>query len=254
MAGVNDVYGTNYTNSSQIQPPKVNVTTLDDMTNTNVQAMYNSLFFEDWYKFNYKQMKSFLLECKDAVKTKSANIKFCFEAGSNTDQLGAARKTFNIPDINTYAEVLKTTFQTSSFSGTKTWDADMVRSNFTGEIESEINEADVVNIGGITNPAIVKQKMLEYSKMAYLNRAKAVIFVADKTTPYYNNSLDALGEFKTWIDNHTEQFTEGQTINVNLSQLIKNFSAAIAPLNAIAPSLPTNGYQNRPKIIINPNN
>lgn len=254
LAGVNTAYGTNYSNLAQIQPPKVNVTSLDNMTNANVQAMYNSLLFEDWYKFNYKQMKSFLLECKEVIKTANPNIKFCFEAGSNTDQLSAARKTFNIPDINTYAEVLKTAFQTSSFSGTKTWDADVVRSNFTGEIESEINEADVVNIGGITNPTIVKQKMLEYSKIAYLNHAKSVIFVADKTSPYYNNSLNALGEFKDWVENHTEQFTEGQTININLSQLIKNFSAAIAPFNAISSSLPANGYQNRPKIIINPDN
>lgn len=254
LEGVNNAYGTNYSNQSQIQPPKVNVASLDMMTNVALHNMYNSVLFEDWYKFNYQQMKTFLIECKDVIKSKSNNIKFCFEAGSNTDQLSAARKTFNIPDINTYADILKTAFQTSSFSGTKTWDADIVRSNFTGEIESEINEADVVNIGGITNPTIVKQKMLEYSKMAYLNHAKAVIFVADKTTQYYNNSLDALGEFKAWIDNHTEQFSEGITININLSQLIKNFSAAIAPFNAIAPSLPANGYENRPKIIINPNN
>ena len=254
LAGVNSAYGTSYNNQNQIQPPKVNVTSLDNMTGTNVQAMYNSLLFEDWYKFNYKQLKSFLLECRAVVKAQNPNIKFCFEAGSNTDQLSAARKTFNIPDINTYADVLKTTFQTSSFAGSKTWDADVVRTNFTGEIESEINEADLVNIGGITDPIIVKQKMLEYSKTAYLNHAKSIVFVADKTTQYYNNSLDALGEFKTWIDNHTEQLTEGQTINVNLSQLIRNFSTAIAPFNAIAPSLPTNGYQNRPKIIINPNN
>lgn len=254
VSGVNNAYSTNYTDLSQIQPPKVNVSLLDNMNNTNVQAMYNSVLFEDWYKFNYKQMKSFLLECREVIKTANPNIKFCFEAGSNTDQLSAARKTFNILDINSYSDVLKTAYHAVSFSGTKTWDADIIRSNFTGEIESEINEADVESIGGITNPTIVKQKMLEYSKIAYLNKAKAIIFVADKTSPYYNNSLNALGEFKDWVENHTEQFTEGQTININLSQLIKNFSSAIAPFNAISSSLPTNGYQNRPKIIINPDN
>lgn len=254
LAGVNTAYGTSYVTQSQIQPPKVNVRTLEEMFSNDIRNMYNSVLFEDWYHFNYKQMKSFLVSCKELVKEKNASIKFCFEAGSNTDQLSSARKTFDIPDINTYAEVLKTTFQTSSFSGIKTWDADVVRSNFTGEIETEINEADVVTIGGITDPSIVKKKMLEYSKIAYLNQAKAIIFIAEKNTKFYNNSLDALAEFKTWIDNHTEQLTLGQTINVNLSQLIKNFSAALAPFNAIAPSLPTNGYQNRPKIIINPNN
>ena len=254
LAAVNAAHGTNYSTQSQIQAPKVNVTTLDAMTGTNVRAMYNSVLFEDWYKFNYKQMKAFLLECKTVVKAKSTAIKFCFEAGSNSDQLSVARKTLNIPDINTYADVLKTTFQTSTFAGTKTWDADIVRSNFTGEIETEINESDVVNMGGTTNLGIVKQKMIDYSKIAYLNHAKAIVFVADKATPYYNNSLDALAEFKLWVENHTEQLTEGQTINVNLSQMIKNFSAALAPFNALSPSLPTNGYQNRPKIIINPDN
>ena len=254
LSELNNAYNTNFTEASQIQPPKVGVTTLDNMNWPDVIAMYNSILFEDWYKFNYQQLKSFLLECKDVIKSKNNNIKFCFEAGSNTDQLSAARKTFNIPDINTYADVLKTTFQTSSFSGAKAWDADLVRSNFMGEIESEINENDVVTIGGITDPSTVKQKMLEYSKMAYLNKAKSVIFIADKGTPYYNNSLDALREFKSWVDNHTEQFTEGETININLSDLIRNFSAAIVPFNILAPSLPASGYENRPKIIINPNN
>lgn len=254
LAGFNAAYGTNYNNISQIQPPKVNVSILDNMTHDRLAEMYNTLLFEDWYKFNYKQMKSFLLDCKNIIKSSNQNIKFCFEAGSNTDHLSAARKTFNIPDINSYAEVLKTAFHTSTFAGAKVWDADLVRSNFTGEIQSEINEADVVNIGGFTNPSVVKQKMLEYSKMAYLNRAKSLIFVADKSSPYYNNSLDALGEFKSWVENHTEQLTEGQTMYVNLSDLIRNFSRAVAPFNAISPSLPANGYQNRPKIIIIPDN
>lgn len=254
LSELNSAYNTNFTEASQIQPPKVGVNTLDNMNWPDVIAMYNSVLFEDWYKYNYQQLKSFLLECKEVIKSKNNNIKFCFEAGSNTDQLSAARKTFNIPDINTYADVLKTTFQTSSFAGARAWDADLVRSNFMGEIESEINESDVVTIGGITDPSTVKQKMLEYSKMAYLNKAKSIIFIADKGTPYYNNSLDALGEFKSWVDNHTEQFSEGETINVNLSDLIRNFSSAIAPFNNLAPSLPASGYENRPKIIINPNN
>lgn len=253
LAAVNAAHNTNYTNPDQIQPPKVNVTTLDNMTNANVRAMYNSTLFEDWYKFNYKQLKSFLIECKNAIKAKSNNIKFCFEAGSNSDLLSSARKTFNVPDIGTYADVLKTAFVNTEFNGTKTWDADIIRSNFTGEIQSEINESDVVNQGGITDPNIVKQKMLEYSKSAFLNNAGAIIFVADRNTQYYNNSLDALNEFKTWIDNHTEQFSEGQTINVNLSDLIRNFLSAKTPFEVIAPSLPANGYQNRPKIIINQN-
>lgn len=251
LAAVNAAHNTNYTNPDQIQPPKVNVSILDNMTNSNVRAMYNSALFEDWYKFNYKQLKSFLIECKNAVKAKNNNIKFCFESGSNTDQLSVARKTLNVPDISTYADVLKTAFTNTEFNGTKTWDADIIRSNFTGEIQSEINESDVVNQGGITDPNTVKQKMLEYSRSAFLNKAGAVIFVADRNTQYYNNSLNALSEFKNWIDNHTEQFSQGQTININLSDLIRNFPSAKTPFEVIAPSLPANGYQNRPKIIIN---
>ena len=133
------------------------------------------------------------------------------------------------------------------------WDGDIVRSNFTGEIQTEINEMDVVHMAGITEPALVKQRMMEYSKAAYLNNTKAIIFVAEKDTPYYTNSLEALGELNTWINNHTEKFTEGETIYVNLSDLIRNFSQAITPFYNISASLPKSGYEKRPKIIINNN-
>lgn len=250
---VNATYNANYNNASEIEPPKVGVESIHSMNANNLLAMYNSVLFEDWYRFNYRQMKNFLLDCKSIVKAKSNDIKFCFEAGAVADQLSAARKTFDVPDINTYADVLKTSMTNMSFGGLHMWDADVARSNFTGEIQTEINEMDVVSMAGITDPGMVKQKMLDYSKAAYLNAAKAIIFVSDKTTPYYTNSLDTVGELKTWIGNHTEQLTEGETIYVNLSDLIRNFSQAIAPFNAISSSLPTNGYEKRPKIIINNN-
>src|SRR6218665_1513167 len=154
------------------------------------------------------------------------------------------------PVLIPYADVLKTNTATMTFGGLHTWDGDIVRSNFSGEIQTEINEMDIVHMAGVTDTALVKQKMLDYSKASYLNNTKAIIFVSDKTTPYYNNSLDALGELKTWIDTHTEQFTEGETIYVNLSDLVRNFSQAIAPFSILSSSLPTNGYENRPKIII----
>ncbi|MBA4853147.1 3-coathanger stack domain-containing protein [Emticicia sp. BO119] len=253
LAEVNSAYNTNYSDMNLIEPPKVGVNNIQYMNAGNIAAMYNTVVFEDWYRFNYKQMKNFLLMCKSIVKAKSNDIKFCFESGSVADQLGAARKTLDVPDINTYADVLKTNTATMSFGGLHMWDGDIVRSNFSGEIETEINEMDVVHMGGITDPAMVKQKMLEYSKAAYLNNTRAIIFVADKDTPYYSNSLDALGELKTWIDTHTEQFSQGETIYINLSDLIRNFPQAIAPFSILSSSLPTNGYENRPKIIINNN-
>lgn len=253
LTEINAAYNTNYSDESQIEPPKVGVENIHYMNHINLLAMYNSLQFEDWYRFNYKQMKNFMIECKNIIKAKSNDIKFCFESGSVADQLSAARKTFDIPDLNTYVDVLKTNMAIMSFGGQPMWDGDMIRSNFTGEVQTEINEMDVVNMAGITDPALVKQKMLEYSKAAYMNNTRSIIFVAAKDTPYYTNSLDALGELKTWIDTHTEQFTEGETIYVNLSDLIRNFSQAIVPFNNITHSLPKSGYENRPKIIINNN-
>jgi hypothetical protein len=250
LTEVNTAYNTNYNDASQIEPPKVDVDNIRYMNAGNMMAMYNTVVFEDWYQFNYRQMKNFLLACKSIVKAKDNDIKFCFESGAVADQLSAARKTFDVPDINTYANVLKTSMTNISFGGLHMWDGDIVRSNFSGEIHTEINEMDIVHMAGITDPAMVKQKMLEYSKAAYLNNAKAIIFVSDKTTPYYNNSLDALAELKTWVDTHTEQFTEGETIYINLSDLIRNFPQAIAPFSILSSSLPTNGYENRPKIII----
>lgn len=252
LAGVNAAYNTNYSESDQIEPPKVNVDNINYMNALNVQAMYNSVLFEDWYHFNYRQLKKFLLDCKNVIKAKSNTIKFCFEAGSVADQLSAARKTFDVPDINTYADVLKTNMPNMTFGGARTWEADIVRSNFSGEIQTEINEMDIVHMAGITDPAVVKQKMLDYSKAAYLNNTRAIIFVAEKSTPYYANSLDALAELRDWVETHSETFTEGETIYVNLSDLIRNFSQAFAPFSALSASLPTNGYENRPKIIINP--
>ncbi|WP_337044072.1 3-coathanger stack domain-containing protein [Emticicia sp. 17c] len=254
IGGVNTAYGTNYNEAGDIEPPKVPVQILEQMNTINILVMYNSVLFEDWYKFNYKQMKKFLLDCKAIVKEKSSAIKFCFEAGACADQISAARKTFDVPDMNNYVDVLKTNMPTITFDGQQSWEGDVIRSNFNGEIETEINEMDIVNMAGITEPLAVKQVMLNYSKNAYLNKAKAVIFVSDKNTPYYNNSLDAVAELKNWVNNHTEVLTEGETIHVNLSDLIRNFQAARTPFNMISNSLPNNGYQNRPRIIINQNN
>jgi hypothetical protein len=251
LADVNAAYNTNYSESGQIEPPKVNVDNITYMNAGNVTAMYNSVLFEDWYHFNYGQMKKFLLDCKGIIKAKNEDIKFCFEAGSVADQLSAARKTFDVPDMNTYADILKTNMPNITFGGLHTWEADIVRSNFNGEIQTEINEMDIVHMAGITDPAIVKQTMLNYSKTAYLNNTKAIIFVAERSTPYYQNSLAALAELRTWVDTHSEQFTEGETIYVNLSDLIRNFSQAMAPFRILSSALPTNGYENRPRIIIN---
>ncbi|MFD2522350.1 3-coathanger stack domain-containing protein [Emticicia soli] len=253
LADVNAAYGTNYSDYNQIEPPKVPVDNLIQMNTWNVNAMYNSVLFEDWYHFNYNQMKKFLVDCKNVVKAKNNNIKFCFEAGSVSDQLSAARKTFDIPDISTYADILKANTATMTFNELHTWEGDMLRSNFGGEIETEINEMDLVNLAGITDPATVKQKMVEYCKTSYLNNTRAIIFVSSSSTPYYNGSLDALAEVKNWIDTRTEEFSEGETIYVNLSDLIRNFPQAIAPFSILSSSLPTNGYQNRPKIIITQN-
>ncbi|GAB3518652.1 hypothetical protein [Emticicia fontis] len=227
LAAYNSAMGTSWTNKLQIQPPKVAVSTLQQMTTALLQAMYNTDLFTLWYKFQEKLMMDFQMECDIIIKGKNPDILNIFSPGSTSDALGAARKTYNYIKIGTVAQVLHTQNGFTNFNGTKIPAADMVRA-FGGIIATELNVQDLItNTPPITDPTIVRNTIYQQAQMFRLNKGRILnLIVSSVTHPaHFNNMLDMVEDLYRWDANKADTFSEGPTMNVSLKALVKNYAA-----------------------------
>lgn len=224
---VNSAWNTTYTGFSQIDAPRTGLPNHVSTTDFNILNKYSNQKGVDWYAHNANEFKLFWQECKAIVKSYNPNIKYCGEFGANTDETSILRKTLNVGDITSYVDVLKTNFAGRGWNGVKEIAPDIIRHNSNGkEIHTEVNANDVVTQGGQTNPTVVKSEMFETAKSAIYNGAKAVILIDDRSSNYYSNTLALASELRTWINaNPNVSVTTNQTMNVNLSDMIKNYSS-----------------------------
>ena len=100
---------------------------------------------------------------------------------------------------------------------------DVVRSNFSGKIGTELNDFDMVGINGATNPEIIKDYAIQIGRAAIENGAKDILIISDKTNEaYFNAMMDVLVDMKNYINTWSGTITTTATVNYSLGQMLEN--------------------------------
>lgn len=232
LTGAGQAHGKVYNNKTDIQPPKTGKANLTSVTEDDIYNLFKTQLGLDWYLHNYLMMRSFWLKCKEKLKIRAPWAQFIGEFGSNTDELNIVRYCYDLIDISGYCDVIKTQFSGIDWFGNASIAAAVVANNVGSKpIWVEMNENDPVEQARITDAAQVKAALFNNAKSAVANGARMIIFIGNSSSPYYNNTIDLIGELKTWATNNPDyRTTDGTTVQIPISKFIQNYDGAVADI------------------------
>lgn len=248
---LNLAWGTSYENYSQAIPPRNPASNITSSDNEVTLGLSSSRRFLDWHEHNFNGMLVWLKECIAVMKAANPSILSCFEPGSATDGLARARMTQNLVKLRTVFDVLKTQFQGRDIGGTSPHiSSDIIRPNWTGFIDNEVNENDIPTQSSVNDTLLVKTEMINLAKSAFLNGVDVVFFIsADEVNPRISSggvfgvnqhprTVEVIEEIWNWLE--TGAAYEGvqvqNVITQNLSDRIMNQQAMNDEWLALSPN------------------
>ncbi|MBO0952648.1 T9SS type A sorting domain-containing protein [Fibrella forsythiae] len=132
---------------------------------------------QDWYRYRYSAMKTFLYEASAAIKNVDNRYKVIHEYGSVYDKLTVRRGTFSFKDLGESLDGIK--MNDGHFSDYR-FSTDMIRSNSPGKLI--VNEIEG-NIGRRNNPIFKDELLKQFTECFEHGTHIVTVFNFDFTFP-----------------------------------------------------------------------
>lgn len=131
----------------EIQVPRTGLSNRFSSSLEAMRAMVSNQRGRDWWQHQYIKKKEFFIQCKNIVQSYNSNILTIAEYGSCNRADAIMRLSFNVPDICTYADVIKTDFSVTTVNPVgPSISADYINSLSTKPKWSEIADFDAANV------------------------------------------------------------------------------------------------------------
>jgi hypothetical protein len=222
---LNAAWGSKHSDWQQIQAPRIDFPDITPSCFEDWRLMFKTRPGVDWYRYLHESMKDFQLRCRSAIRKTRSDIPFCSEFGSCTDNLSLMRGNYDIPDLSGWVDILKTGQGGLQWNGERSIDADLTRPNFRGDRHMEVNENDVPTQThpAITDPAQVKNAMLEMAKWVFRQGISCVPLIGRKGSPYYEKTLEVAEELRRFVDTPYERINVAGHVDTSVEELITNY-------------------------------
>ncbi len=220
IAKVNTAWGTSYSTYDDIEPPTPSV----GSNATQLNNVFSTARGQDWWLWNYKLVKDFQVACQDIVSTVTSNdVRFFLEWGSCTDEQSIRRMSVNVADMPNYSDMMKAQFGWSESKPDLSLTLDVIRSNYSKKIGTELNSFDMTSQYGATNATEIKNTMVTFGQNCILNGAMDIIFISSKEKPSdFTATLDAMKSLIAYSSNHGGRLDGVKDVYYNLGQILNN--------------------------------
>ncbi|MER0442691.1 beta-galactosidase [Emticicia sp. W12TSBA100-4] len=205
---------------SEIQVPKTGLTNRFSSNLAAIRGMMSQKRGRDWWLHQYNKKKEFFIQCKNIVQSYNSNILTIAEYGSCNREDVILRLSFNVPDICTYADVVKTDFSSMTVNPVgPSISADYINSLSTKPKWSEIADFDASNV----------ETTRSYIRSAFDNGLVFGAFIISKNpeklnewTAYKQLVREIGDEYK---NKDTTPINWEGTVNTTMSECLSNWPA-----------------------------
>jgi len=219
IAKVNTAWGEVNGDYSDIQPPTV----ASGATATQLNAIFATTKGQDWWLWNYKLIKDYQVACKSIVATYAPDAKFFLEWGSCTDDLAIRRMSLNVADMASFSDMMKAQFGLSANKPNLALTLDVIRTNYSKKIGTELNSYDMRQQYGATDSNQVKNTMIEFGQNCILNGAMDIMFISSKDNQSdFTATMDAMKVLIAYSTNHSGRINGVKDITYNLGQILNS--------------------------------
>ena len=217
VADLNTAWGTIFGSFSAVVPP----TPSNKLTDEGISLVFSGIYGNDWWNFNYGQMKAFHEACKSAI---GSACKYALEFGSCTDALSNRRYSIKVDDFNNFSDMLKAQFISVPSDTNVGLSLDVIRSNYTKKIGTELNTNDFSQYGGEGN---VYNFIKNGGISAINNGALDILIISSSSSQKYSSvSFDdtfrAFVDLKTYAASNSSIVTPTKTVNYAIWQLLND--------------------------------
>ncbi len=205
---------------SEVEPPRSGISNRFSSSVESCRSMFTNKRGLDWWLYNYNKKKAFFIQCKNIIKSYSSNVLVVAEYGTCNSTDAFFRLSYNVPDICTYADIVKSDFSSITVNPIgPSISADWINSLSTKPKWSEIATFDA------GNPETAK----EYIRLAFNNNLEYASFIAMKDA----NNLNDWNAYKQLIKQFADEFINKETtqiswegtINTTMSECVGNWPA-----------------------------
>lgn len=173
----------------------------------NTQSCFVGKRGKDWYMARTNQLKYFLKETGDAVKSVDPTFKICYDFGSMTDSQSLLRGTFAVKTLSEHADFIKHNDEE------KDWSFDILAHNITKPIYNEIYHFQRYTIQEIAN-------VMDWY---FENGSSLVAIIVANDDRDLDMARQAVEKVVGWYDKPIKPVVTDKTMDVYLSQLIDTY-------------------------------
>lgn len=234
VAALNASWGSSYGAISEAYPP-ITGAAVGTATHEQMDALFATNRGKDFWQFNYKLLRDFLVDCRAAGTTYAPGAKFYLEFGSCSDSYSARRLSNFVADFSNVSDGMKAQFGAYG-NNDIAFSLDVVRSNYPNKKSTEVNVRDIIDTdGGIDDSQYkaqsvdeMRQVALGLAESAIRSQAKEIVFIADRTSlPTFNAMKEVCVITKNFLNQFNSSTTTTATVNYNLGEWLESYSSIL---------------------------
>jgi hypothetical protein len=168
-------------------------------------------------------MKAFHVACKTAI---GSACKYNMEFGSCSDVLSNRRYSIKVDDMSLFSDMLKAQFYILPSNKDLGLSLDVIRSNYTKKIGTELNTIDYALAENVGEGSITTF-MRNAGISAINNKAMDILFISSSiaqnyTSTAFDETLNAFIYLKNWASNNIQLVSPTKTVNYSIYQLLND--------------------------------
>ena len=231
---LNTSWGTSYGSISEAYPP-ITGAAVGTATHEQMNALFSTNRGKDFWQYNYKLLRDFMLDCKASGATYATGAKYYLEFGSSSDGFSARRLSNFVSDFSSLSDGMKAQFGAYG-NNDLGFSLDVVRSNYANKKSTEVNVRDIIDTdGGVDDSQFHAQTVDEMktiatalAQSAIRSQAKEIVFIADKiSVPTFNAMKEVCVNTKNFLNSYNSVTTTAATVNYNLGEWLESYTSVL---------------------------
>lgn len=215
LSAVNAAWGLSA--STPITPPQPPAKNTDEA----ISLVYSGIKGNDWWYYHASLMEAFHISCKSNVEP---TCKYVLEFGSCSDPLSVRRLSINVAQYATFSSMIKAQFGSWPSLPDSGISLDVVRSNYTKKIGTELNTGDFKQALGEGN---VFNFIKNGGVSAIDNGALDILIISSSTSgawnkQAYDDTYDAFLFLKNYAQSSSIRVTATKTVNYSIWQQLND--------------------------------
>jgi len=233
IATLNTSWGTSYGSFSEVEPPRSGQL-YTNSTPEVASSIYSNNRGKDWWQFNFNLFKGYMEDCRQLGVDYAPQAKFALEFGAITYPYSDRRMTVLASEWDDSADMVKAQMGISSSRPDYSISVDVMRTNITKKKGTEINDFDMREIYGATNPTDIETYGKEIAYSAIDNGAKYILIISDSiNSNYFSAMMNVLKGVVQKFAQPPNTVNVEKTVNQSIGKVLENPNSILADWKSV---------------------